>query len=58
MDLNCYEKQHVEKHLLIDLLEIYCKKIRLDDEFNVHYDNRPFDISIKKSAACIVKGHH
>ena len=56
-DLNFYEKQHVEKYPLIDLLEVDCKKIRLDDEFKIHYDNRPCNISIKIIAVCIVKGH-
>ena len=48
VDLKFYEKQHVEKYLLIDLLEIDCKKIRLGDEFKVYYDNRPCDINMKK----------
>ena len=58
VDLTFYEKQYVEKYLLIDLLEIDSKKKRLDDDFKVHCDNRHCDISFKKIAACIVKGHH
>ena len=58
VELNFYEKQNVEKFPTTDLLETDCNKVKLDDEFKVHYENDPCDISIKKITACIVNGHH
>ena len=56
VDLNLYEKQHVESFPAFNLVKIDFKRIKLDNEFKVHYDNDSFDI--KKIVACIVKGHH
>ena len=58
VELNFHEKQHVEKFPTIDLIETDCNKVKLDDEFKVHFENNPCDISIKKIAACIAKGHY
>ena len=58
VELNFYQKEHVEKFPTINLLEIDCNKVKLHDEFKVHYENGPCDISIKNIAACIVKGRH
>ena len=57
VDLNFYERQYAKKQPLIDILQIYCSKIKLDDELKIYYDNFPCDISIKKIAAAIIKGH-
>ena len=58
VDLNIFEKQHTESYPLIDLLKFDCKKVELDDEFKVHYDEGPCDIYIKSVAANIIKRHH
>ena len=61
VELKIYEKQHVEKFPTIDLLEIDHNNVKLDDEFKIHYENGPCDISKKKKkkiGACKVKGHH
>ena len=48
-------KTTCKKFPTIDLLEINCKKVKLDDEFKVYYETGPCDISIKKIVVCIVK---
>ena len=48
VELKIYEKQHVEKFPTIDLLEIDHNNVKLDDEFKIHYENGPCDISKKK----------
>ena len=48
VDLNFYEGQYAKKQPLIDILQIDCSKIKLDDELKIYYDNFPCDISIKK----------
>ena len=58
VDLNFHERQHVEKYPVIDVLQIDCNKIKLDNEFSIHYDNCPCDIGIRNFAAGIIKGHH
>ena len=44
--------------MLIDLLKFNCRKVKLDDEFKVHYNEGPCDFYIKSVAANIIKGHH
>ena len=58
VELNFHEtwKQHVEKFPTIDLIEIDCNKVKLDDEFKVHFENDPCDISIKKDCCMYSKG--
>ena len=34
------------------------QNLKLDDEFKVHYEIGPCDISIKKIATCITEGDH
>ena len=51
VDLHFFEKQHVEKYLLIDLF-------KFDDNFKIHYDEKPCGSYIKSVAANIMKGHH
>ena len=43
---------------MIDVLQIDCNNIKLDNEFSIHYDNCPCDIGIRNFAAGIIKGHH
>ena len=57
VDLNFYERLRKKKQPLIDILQIDCSKIKLDDELKIYYDNFPCDTSIKKIAAAIIKGH-
>ena len=49
VDLNFYERQYAKKQPLIDILQIDCSKIKLDDELKIYYDNFPCDISFKKN---------
>ena len=51
-------KTTCKKFPTIDLLEINCKKVKLDDEFKVYYETGPCYMSIKKIASFIVKRHH
>lgn len=44
--------------MLIDLLKFNCRKVKLDDEFKVHYNEGPCDFYIKSVAANIIKGQH
>ena len=44
--------------MLIDLLKFNCRKVKLDDEFKVHYNEGPCDFYIKSVATNIIKGHH
>ena len=44
--------------MLIDLLKFNCRKVKLDDEFKVHYNEGTCDFYIKSVAANIIKGHH
>ena len=46
-----------KKQPLIDILQIDCSKIKLDDELKIYYDSFPWDISIKKIAAAKIKGN-
>ena len=57
VDLNFYERQYAKKQPLIDILQIDCSKIKLDDELKIYYDSFPWDISIKKIAAAKIKGN-
>lgn len=43
---------------MIDLLKFDCRKLILDDEFKVHYNEGPCDFYIKSVAANIIKGHN
>ena len=36
VDLHFFEKQHVEKYLLIDLLKFNYRKVMLSDDFKIH----------------------
>ena len=58
IDLHYFEKQHVEKYLLIDLFKFDFRKVRLDDNFKIHYDQGPYEIYIKSAAANLTKGYH
>ena len=56
VDLHFFEKEHVEKYQLIDLLKFEPKKAKKPgDEFKVYYDNGPCDISIKKNCCIYTK---
>ena len=45
---------------MIDLfdLKIDYRKVKLDDNFKIHYDEGPCEIYIKSVAANMMKGHH
>ena len=53
-----FEKQHVEKYPLINLLEFDYRKVKLDGKFKIYYDDGPCEIYIKNVAANIIKRHH
>ena len=56
--LHFFEKQHVEKYLLIDLLKFDYRKVILCNNFKIRYDQGPCDIYMKTVATTILKGHH
>ena len=58
VDLQFFEKQHVAKYPLIDLLKFDYRKVVLCNNFKFHYDQGPCDIYMKTVAATILKGHH
>ena len=58
VDLNFHERQHVEKYPVIDVLQIDCNKIKLDNKFRIHYDNCLCNIGVRNFDADIIKGHH
>ena len=58
VDLNFFEKRHVEKYLLIDLLKPDFRKVIVCDNFKIRYDDEPCDIYIKNVPASITKGRH
>ena len=53
-----FEKQHVEKYPIIDLLKFDYRKVELGDNLKINYDVGPCEIYIKSIAASIMKGHH
>ena len=56
--MHFFERQHVEKYPLVDLLKFDYRTVILCDNFKIHYDQGPCDIYIKNVAATIIKGHH
>ena len=60
LDLDFFKKQHVEKYPMIDLfdLKIDYRKVKLDDNFKIHYDEGSSEIYIKSVAANMMKEHH
>ena len=60
MDLDFFKKQHVEKYPMFDLfdLKIDYRKVKLDDNFKIHYDEGSSEIYIKSVAANMMKEHH
>ena len=56
--MDFFEKQHVEKYPLVDLLKFDYRKVILFDNLKIHYDQGPCDIYIKTVAATIIKEHH
>ena len=58
VDLQFFEKQHVAKYPLIDVLKFDYRKVVLCNNFKIHYDQGPCDIYMKTVAATILKGHH
>ena len=53
-----FERQLVKKYPLIDLLKFDYRKVRLDEKFEIYYDNGPCEIYMKNVAANIIQGHH
>ena len=53
-----FEKQHVEKYPIIDVLKFDYRKVELGDNLKINYDVGPCEIYIKSIAASIMKGHH
>ena len=53
-----FEKQHVEKYLLIDLFKFDFRKEKLHGNFKIHYAEKPCEIYIKSVAENITKAHH
>ena len=51
VDLHFFEKQYVEKNLLIDLLNLDHRKVKLDDNFKIYYGDGPCEICIKSVTA-------
>lgn len=60
LDLDFFKKQHVEKYPMFDLfdLKIDYRKVKLDDNFKIHYDEGSSEIYIKSVAANMMKEHH
>ena len=38
-DLHFFEKQHVEKYLMINLFKFDYRKVKLNDNLKIHYDS-------------------
>ena len=58
VDLCFFSKKYVEKNLLIDLLKFDYRKVKLNDKYEIYYDDGPCEIYIKNVPAHIIKGHH
>ena len=43
-DLHFFEKQHVEKYLMINLIKFDCRKVKLNDNLKIHYNEWPCEI--------------
>ena len=43
---------------MIDLFKFDYRKVKLDDNFKIHSDERPCEIYIKSDAGNIIKEHH
>ena len=56
--MHFFRKQYAENYPLVDLLKFDYRKVKLDEKFNVFYDEWPSDIYIKNFAATIIKRHH
>ena len=56
--MHFFEKQHVEKCPLIHLFKFDFRKVKLDDNFKIHYGEGHCKIYTNSVAANIMKGHH
>ena len=57
VDFHLFERQHVKIYLLIDLLKFDYRKVSLNENFTIYYDNSSCEICMKSDAANIIKGH-
>ena len=58
VNLHFSEKQQVQKYSMIDLFKFEYRKVKLDDNFKIHSDERPREIYIKSDVGNIIEEHH